>query len=344
MSRPPFVVHWKDVLSADDARYPGSDELHSIGAPLGKATGLARVGVHYELLPPGRRTSFPHAERDEEELVFVLEGAPDVWIDGETFRLGEGDAVGFPSGTGIAHTFINDTETDVRLLVVGERRPGAAVFYPLHQELNERLGEKRWDDVPPRARGPHDGRPRAPASPERGLVPTLETERLVLRKLSMEDVGMRVAMRGDPEHMRFLLVRPTSDPEAARARLAFILRDMTLGNSKGWAIVRKDDGAVIGNTGIIRIDWEHRRASLAYELVKTARGEGLAREAAARAVRFAFEEMGLVRVQAEIDPRNERSLAVVKALGFTFEGVLRANQQFEGESFDDAIWSKLAKD
>jgi uncharacterized cupin superfamily protein len=72
--------------------------------------------VHYEILPPGRRTSFPHAEHDEEELIFVLEGTPDVWIDGEMFRLTEGDAVGFPSGTGIAHTFINDTEIDVRLL------------------------------------------------------------------------------------------------------------------------------------------------------------------------------------------------------------------------------------
>src|SRR5262245_36561202 len=82
MSRPSFILHWKDVLSEDDSRYPGSDELHSIGSPLGRATGLLRIGVHHELLPPGRRTSFPHAEKDEEEFVFVLEGAPDVWIDG----------------------------------------------------------------------------------------------------------------------------------------------------------------------------------------------------------------------------------------------------------------------
>jgi len=70
----------------------------------------------------------------------VLEGTPHVWIDGETLRLAEGDAVGFTSGTGIAHTFINDTETGVRLLVVGERKPDAAVFYPLHPDQNERLG------------------------------------------------------------------------------------------------------------------------------------------------------------------------------------------------------------
>lgn len=342
--RPSFIVHWKDILSADDSRYPGSDELHSIGAALGKATGLTRVGVHLEILPPGRRTSFPHAERDEEELVFVLEGRPDVWIDGETFRLTEGDAVGFPAGTGITHTFINDTEIDVRLVVVGERKEHGAVFYPLHPEQNDRLGERHWPDVPKRPLGPHDGRPKVPAAPERGNVPTLETERLILRKLSMEDVAMRVAMRGDPDHMRYLLVRPTSDPEAAKARLAWIERDMTLGGSKGWAIVRKEDGAVIGNTGIIRVDWEHRRASLAYEMLKQARGAGLAREAVTRVVRYGFEEMKLLRIQAEIDPRNERSIAVVKALGFVHEGTLRKNQYFEGESFDDMIWSKIAGD
>src|SRR5262249_20721375 len=161
-----------------------------------------------------------------------------------------------------------------------------------------------------------DGRPRGPAATERGLVPTLETERLILRKLSMDDVATRVAMRSDAEHTRFLLVRPTVDPEAARARLAFILRDMTLGNSKGGAIVRKEDGMVIGNTGIIRVDAEHRRASLAYELLREARGAGFAREAVARVVRFGFETMGLHRIQAEIDPANERSIALVKALAF----------------------------
>ena len=115
MLRPPFIVHWKDIVSKDDSHYPDSDELHSIGSPLGTATGLERLGVHHELLPPGRRTSFPHAEKDEEELVFVLDGVPDVWIDGDRHRLAPGECVGFSAGTWIAQTFINDTEEDVRL-------------------------------------------------------------------------------------------------------------------------------------------------------------------------------------------------------------------------------------
>jgi uncharacterized cupin superfamily protein len=44
-----------------------------------------------------------------------------VWIDGQLHRLGPGDAVGLPAGTGICHTMLNNSAEEVRLLVVGER-------------------------------------------------------------------------------------------------------------------------------------------------------------------------------------------------------------------------------
>lgn len=157
--RPDCVAHWTEAEGADDSRHPGDDELMSIGAPLGRRLGLTRLGLHHERLPPGRRTSFPHAESDEEEFVYVLEGTPDLWLDGVLHRLRPGDAVGFPAGTGIAHTFINDTEEKVRLLVVGEAsKVGNRVTYPLHPD---RPGpeERRWVDAPRREIGGHDGMP-----------------------------------------------------------------------------------------------------------------------------------------------------------------------------------------
>ena len=160
--RPAFVAHWTELEGPDDSRYPGDEELMSIGAPLGRKLGLTRVGIHHERLPPGRRTSYPHAESAEEEFVFVLEGEPDVWIDGTPHRLRPGDAVAFPAGTGICHTFLNNTSADVRLLVAGEAsRPDNRVRYPLNP-VHERTREDRWDDAPERPLGPHDGRARAP--------------------------------------------------------------------------------------------------------------------------------------------------------------------------------------
>ena len=163
-SRPPFIRHYLELRQPDDATYPNSDELLSIGAPFSKALGLSKLGLHHELLPPGRRTSFPHAEGHEEEFVFVIEGAPDVWIDGELFRLAAGDAVGFPAGTGIAHSFLNNTAQPVRLLVAGETAvANAKIIYPVNPEMRYR--RDWWHEAPKQAIGPHDGRPDQPVVP-----------------------------------------------------------------------------------------------------------------------------------------------------------------------------------
>lgn len=162
MSRPDCIKHYSEIQRADNRHYPDSDELHCIGSPFSKHMGLTRIGVHHELLPPGRRTSWPHAESDEEEFIYVIEGYPDVWIDGDIHRLNPGDGVAFPSGTGISHTFLNNTEADVRLLVIGEAtKPTNKLIYPLNPIRKEHLGDEYWYDAPKRELGAHDGLPDA---------------------------------------------------------------------------------------------------------------------------------------------------------------------------------------
>ena len=160
--RPYCVTHYSDIQEEDNSHYDGSDELLSIGSPFGKHFGLKRLGIHHELLPAGRRTSWPHAESAEEEFVYVIDGFPQVWIDGDVYDLVPGDAVGFPSGTGSAHTFINNSEADVRLLVVGEAsKDENRIFYPQHPERNEEMANQGylWENPPEVKRGDHDGNP-----------------------------------------------------------------------------------------------------------------------------------------------------------------------------------------
>ncbi|MGA3250142.1 MAG: cupin domain-containing protein [Paraburkholderia sp.] len=159
MERPEFIRHWTELENPDDAHYKGTTELLGIGAPLARKLGLQRIGIHHNRLPPGRRTSYPHAESAEEEFVFVIEGTPDVWIDGHLHPLKPGDSVAFPAGTGICHTFINNTEHDVRLLVVGETdKQENRIRYPMN-EAHEATRPDRWVDWPARPMGPHDGKP-----------------------------------------------------------------------------------------------------------------------------------------------------------------------------------------
>jgi uncharacterized cupin superfamily protein len=159
MERPDFISHWSNLEGSDNRRYSGNEELLSIGAPVGRLLGLTKLGIHHERLPPGRRTSYPHAESGEDEFVFIIEGMPEVWVDGYLHQLGPGDCVAFPSGTGIAHTFINNTNTEVRLLVVGETNvPNAKIHYPLNIEYAKTRSDI-WLDPPSRPLGPHDGHP-----------------------------------------------------------------------------------------------------------------------------------------------------------------------------------------
>ncbi|EMH4164382.1 cupin domain-containing protein [Pluralibacter gergoviae] len=159
MKRPDCIRHWRELEEQDAPGYPDSSELFSVGAPLARKMGLLRLGIHHERLPPGRRTSYPHAESDEEEFIYVLEGRPQVWINGYLWPLEPGDCVSFPAGTGVCHTFLNNTEEEVCLLVVGEvNKKHNRIYYPLNQEYAATRAD-RWIDHPPQFFGPHNGRP-----------------------------------------------------------------------------------------------------------------------------------------------------------------------------------------
>jgi uncharacterized cupin superfamily protein len=162
MKRPEFIKNYKDLILPDNNSYAGSKELLSLSAPVGKALGLKQIGVHIEVLNPGRRTSWPHAESAEEEFAYVISGHPQVWVDGHLHDLSPGDFVAFPAGTGIAHCFMNNSEKDALLLVGGEAsKKENKCIYPLNPNRNEEIKKDNflWEDVPKHELGPHDGLP-----------------------------------------------------------------------------------------------------------------------------------------------------------------------------------------
>jgi uncharacterized cupin superfamily protein len=160
--RPSFLVS-TDAVPEEPGKYPGSDEILAYGRPIGRAAGLERLGLHIERLPPGHRLSYPHAEADEEEFVFVLEGVVDTWIDGHLHTMKAGDLAAFPAGTGICHTFINNGTEEARLFVGGEASKDTnRIFYPLNPGRRQQVGEACWwQDAPVREQGGHDGLPDA---------------------------------------------------------------------------------------------------------------------------------------------------------------------------------------
>ncbi len=158
--RPPFIISTTDVPE-ELGRYPDSDEDMSHGRPIGKVAGLMRIGLHVERIEPGHRTSYPHAEEKEEEFAYVLAGEVDAWIDGNLHPMKAGDLAAFPAGTGICHTFINNSEKEALLLVGGEAtKRHNRLYYPLNPERRPQLPWSTWwDDIPLKPQGPHNGKP-----------------------------------------------------------------------------------------------------------------------------------------------------------------------------------------
>jgi uncharacterized cupin superfamily protein len=161
-SRPSFIVSIRDLPESTHI-YPQSFEPMGPVCRAGKLAGLTRIGVNIQRLPPGSRSSWPHAEENEEEFVFVLEGEVDAWIQGDLHHLVAGDLAAFPAGTGICHCFINNSDREVRLLVRGEApKPGSRIVYPLNPSRRADMRPSDWwDDVPAHPLGPHDGLPDA---------------------------------------------------------------------------------------------------------------------------------------------------------------------------------------
>jgi uncharacterized cupin superfamily protein len=167
--RPPFIVSTADVPETTH-RYPKSDEPMGPARAIGRAAGLLKIGVSVQRLPPGHRSSWPHAEEKEEEFVYVLDGEVDAWLDGTLHRMKAGDLAAFPAGTGICHAFLNNGEREATLLVGGEaNKSDNRIFYPVHPERRGEMPWNHWwEDVPSHPQGAHDGKPDALRAKERG--------------------------------------------------------------------------------------------------------------------------------------------------------------------------------
>lgn len=160
--RPQFIRSASEVPEYTHV-YPQSSEPMGPVRLLGREAGLTRLGVNIQRLPPGTRSSWPHAEENEEEFVYVLAGEVEAWINGRVHRMHPGDLAAFPAGTGVAHCFINNSDQDVTLLVGGEAaKPGSRIFYPVNPTRQQDMPEQYWwSDVPRHELGPHDGLPDA---------------------------------------------------------------------------------------------------------------------------------------------------------------------------------------
>lgn len=174
-------------------------------------------------------------------------------------------------------------------------------------------------------------------------LPTLDTERLRLRPLAVADVPALFAVFGDVEVCRYWSRPPLPDIAAADALLREIERGFAARTLFQWGIAERASDLVVGTCTLAAISAAHRRAEIGYALGRDAWGRGYAAEALPALVRFAFEALDLRRLEADVDPRNTRSIRALERLGFVREGHQRERYEMEGEIQDAVLYGLLRR-
>ncbi len=168
----------------------------------------------------------------------------------------------------------------------------------------------------------------------------LRTERLILRAWRSDDAAGLFRLRSNPEVMRYWVRGPFEEIRVAEAVIADFVKINARGGGLELAVCLGDE--VIGTATLHDIVWTSRRAELGYMLLPEYQGKGLMHEALVAIVGYGFGELGLNRLEADIDPRNVASRRSLERLGFQREGYMPQRWIVEGEITDTEFFGLLA--
>jgi RimJ/RimL family protein N-acetyltransferase len=101
---------------------------------------------------------------------------------------------------------------------------------------------------------------------------------------------------------------------------------------------------VLGTCTLTHYYPTHQRSEIGFALRQMRWGQGLGSEAVTAVIGFAFDSLNLNRIEADVDPRNERSLRLLERLGFQREGHLRQRYYMNGERQDTLMLGLLRSD
>lgn len=174
----------------------------------------------------------------------------------------------------------------------------------------------------------------------RGL-PQLETERLILRRLTLDDADEVFEYASDPEVSRFMIWEHHETRQDSLEVLQLFAAQYERGACGPWGLVLKKEGKLIGTCGFVSVNEAHHRAEIGYALGRRYWRRGLMSEAARRILQLGFEELGLNRVEAMCLVQNVASAGVMRKIGMTYEGTMREFMLRKGEYSDLKLYSIL---
>lgn len=159
----------------------------------------------------------------------------------------------------------------------------------------------------------------------------IRTERLLLRRPHMDDLDAMFEIMSNPAAMRYWSTLPHASRDVTRPWLEKMIARNTAG---GEDFLIEHDGRVIGEVGAGRLP------DFGFMIHPDHWGRGLATEASAAFIAYAFSQTAATELRADVDPRNAASLKVLRKLGFVETGT--AERTFLlGDEWCDSIFLSL---
>ncbi len=147
----------------------------------------------------------------------------------------------------------------------------------------------------------------------------LETERLRLRPVTMDDAGLMLAVWNDPAFIQNVADRGIRTAEQARDAIAAGAAKLFADYGYGpYCLSLKSNGKLIGICGLFRRD-HLDDPDIGFSLLPDYRSQGYAGEAAIEVVRYARDNLGIGRLTAIVSPNNAPSIGLIEKLGLRFE-------------------------
>lgn len=165
----------------------------------------------------------------------------------------------------------------------------------------------------------------------------LETERLTLTPLTVDDAPLIYPFLSDAEVMSNLDQEPIEDPDEVANRVAAQVDEMSAGDAAYWSIRLTQGGGYLGYCEFVDIDRRHDRAEIRFVIDRKGWGQGFGAEAVSALLAHAAG-IGLKNLVASIHVGDNRAERLLDKLGFKAEGYLKGAVHRDGERRDRRLY------
>lgn len=176
-------------------------------------------------------------------------------------------------------------------------------------------------------------------------MPRLIGEQVMLREYQAEDITPMRGWVNDPEAIRYLSTRFWA-PQTMVDTQEFLSRMLQSShNAYNFVIAAKEDGRYIGQLDMFRVDWKLRQGEIGMVIgSEKDRGRGYGTEALGLLSSFAFQTLGLERIELEVHMENAAAIRCYEKAGFVLEGVKRHAYYNDGRFTDLGLMSLIRPD